>query len=362
MNNAQLPASDMKGAVIPAEQGPGKAILELLKKLLIEKSVDGVIVPVKVPAGDSFTYVLINDVSILDDAMPLAPIMPVSGAKAVSSITRVEKEDGDMKIAAVMRPCEISAAIELAKLEQVNLKNMVLIGMDCPGVLPMADFISDPEKGMQIYETAIKKGDLEPMRPVCQTCHRFGTISGDIHMGISGMENSSILIIPNSAGGRSLLDTLGLEPGESIEKWAQAVGKQKAERLAKRDRRDVELDKHVLGPDNLFDTFGQCINCHNCMRACPICYCQQCYFDSENVVQPPEDYLRRAKMSGSVRFLPDTFLFHTGRLMHMAYSCVSCGCCEDACPVSIPVAQIFSKVGRNAQELFNKQELQDVEE
>ena len=39
-------------------------------------------------------------------------------------------------------------------------------------------------------------------------------------------------------------------------------------------------------------------------------------------------------------------------MLHMSLSCVSCGACEDACPTSIPVAQVFSLVGDKNQEEF----------
>jgi len=67
----------------------------------------------------------------------------------------------------------------------------------------------------------------------------------------------------------------------------------------------------------------------------------------------PENYLMRAKNKGGLRFPPDTLLFHLGRMSHMVFSCVSCGTCEDACPVSIPIAQVFALVADNAQELFH---------
>ena len=49
----------------------------------------------------------------------------------------------------------------------------------------------------------------------------------------------------------------------------------------------------------------------------------------------------------------DTLLFHLGRMTHMATSCVACGMCEDACPVNIPVGQVFKAVGADLQELFD---------
>lgn len=36
----------------------------------------------------------------------------------------------------------------------------------------------------------------------------------------------------------------------------------------------------------------------------------------------------------------------------MALSCVSCGACEDACPMSIPVGQVFTMMGNKTQDYF----------
>jgi formate dehydrogenase subunit beta len=89
------------------------------------------------------------------------------------------------------------------------------------------------------------------------------------------------------------------------------------------------------------------------MRVCPVCYCRQCYFDSEAFKLPPENYFERARKKGSLRLPADTLLFHLGRMSHMVLSCVSCGTCEDACPMSLPVGQIFSLVADNAQRQLN---------
>ena len=66
-----------------------------------------------------------------------------------------------------------------------------------------------------------------------------------------------------------------------------------------------------------------------------------------------EDYLKRAEITGGLRLPPETSLFHIGRMLHMSLSYVSCGACEDACPMSIPVAQVFSLVGNKNQEEFD---------
>ena len=46
----------------------------------------------------------------------------------------------------------------------------------------------------------------------------------------------------------------------------------------------------------------------------------------------------------------------------MSLSCVSCGACEDACPVSIPVAQVFCMIGDETQGLFEYVSGRDITE
>ena len=340
-----------KGAIITAKPGVKKTIIELLEKTLDNGIFDAVVLPMKVPAGDSFSYVLFKDKSLLKDAFILPPIMSVQGAKAVTSITRFGK--GNLKIAAIMRPCETRAAIELSKLGQTNLENMTLISIDCPGVLPTSDFLRDHEKSMKLFEDAAKNLDDKIMRPVCQICDKSSMVSGDIHIGTLGVKKDTFFIISNSQKGDDIVDKLGIDLKDNIDSWQSKVKNISEEKKKKRKKAHKDLKLEIGGLDNLLETFGQCINCHNCMRVCPVCYCRLCYFDSDKVKHPAEDYLSRTEIKGSIRFLPDTTLFQMGRMTHMSLSCVSCGSCEDACPVSIPVAQIFSMIADETQGLFD---------
>jgi len=349
--NSYSEKPDNKGAVISAKTSIPDSIKDLLKKAMENDVFDAVLIPMRVPAGDSFVYVLIQDKSLIKDASPFSPIMSVQGAKAVSSITRLGK--GNLKIAAIMRPCEIRATVELTKLDQTNLENITLISMDCPGVMPISDFTKEPEKAMKLYDNAIKNLDDKIMRPVCQICDKSSMVSGDLHIGTLGAKKDTFFIISNSQKGKDILDKLGITPKEKIDSWQTKVKTISEEKQKKRKKAHKDLKAQIGGLDNLLDTFSQCINCHNCMRVCPICYCRLCYFDSDNVKHPSEDYLEIAKNKGSIRFSPDTTLFQMGRMMHMSLSCVSCGSCEDVCPMSIPVAQIFSMVADETQGLFD---------
>jgi formate dehydrogenase subunit beta len=339
-------------ATFPAERGAEEGILDFIRQALSKDCFDAVLIPAKVPAGDSFAYLLIQDESLLKDAHPLAPIMPVQGAKAISSITRYGK--GSRRIAAVMRPCEVRATIELLKLGQVDLENIFLISFDCPGALPLDDWFKDQKKAEDTFQELLKQWDSQGVRPVCRTCDQSSaTGAEDLHIGILEAKDNSILLIPRSPKGQSILEQLGLSLTEDISGWKDKVDRLTTERRQIRGQAQKELEANVGGLDNLLDTFSLCINCHNCMRACPICYCRQCLFDSDKLKFAFDDYLMRAEKQGALRFPPETLLFHIGRMMHMTLSCVSCGACEDACPMSIPVAQVFSLVADRNQEEFD---------
>jgi len=258
-----------------------------------------------------------------------------------------------LKIAAVMRPCEVRATNELTKLEQTNLENITLISFDCPGVMPLSDFVNNPEQGMKHFDQAQQQWDDSIMRPVCQICEHSSMTAGDLHIGVHGANQGTCFLIPTSEKGTEVLQHLGFKAETRVDAWTQKVQKRSQEKMQKRKKAHQALHTQINGLNKFTDAFQQCINCHNCMRVCPVCYCRLCYFDSDKVKQQAEEYLDQATSKGSIRFLPDTTLFHIGRMTHMSLSCVSCGSCEDACPMSIPVAQIFSMIADETQAVFD---------
>jgi formate dehydrogenase subunit beta len=342
--------SEVKGALFPAEGGVRERVLAFLQKAISQGCFDAALIPVKAPGTDSFSYSLVRDGSLLESAYPLPPVMSVQGARAVASLTGHGK--GKKKIAAIVRPCEARATAELFKLGQVDLENIFLISLDCPGALPLADWAEDPQKTEEAFAEILKGKGGEGLRPVCQICDNFSASGAeDLHIGTLTAEKG-VLLIPNSPKGEAVIDCLGLKAEADVSAWEAAVNSLTGKRKEQRQKFMEEFKSKTAGLDNLLDTFSRCINCHNCMRVCPICYCRQCFFDSDNMKFAFADYLNRAEVAGGLRLPPETMLFHIGRMLHMSLSCVSCGACEDACPTAIPVAQVFSLVGGQNQEEF----------
>lgn len=363
--------NSLKGTILSAEEGPRKAIINFLKQGLEKKCFDLLLIPVQEPDTKSYSWALVKDEALLEQADPLPPVMTVQGATALTSITKHGKMG--FKIAALMRPCEMRAVAELSKLNQIDVEDIVLISVDCPGAMPLSDYMNEKDKIAESFNEIFERWEIsDSLRPVCRICHRFSLSSllpsssqesslekdemvspaSDLHIGI-GKENKNIFLIPVTSKGKDIVDDLDFSNEDSLRDWESKVEEIREKKLEKKERFDQEWRTNIQGPENFADAFDECINCHNCMRVCPICYCQQCYFDSQNVKLSPDDYLERAQKRGALRFPLDTLFFHLGRMSHMALSCVSCGVCEDGCPMSIPVARIFTTIGEQVQQDFN---------
>ncbi|MCK4411562.1 4Fe-4S dicluster domain-containing protein [Candidatus Bipolaricaulota bacterium] len=337
-----------KGHLLPAQKGVSQAVAGLLKRCLEEKIFDAVLVPLD--SHGNYNYVLLDNGELLDKAAIMPPVMSVQGGKAVQSLTR---HGNSKKIAVVMRLCEIRAAVELSKLRQTDLENVFFISVDCPGVMPLSDYLERASHESKNTELML--------RPLCQVCDNFSLAGNDkvtvvdLHVGTMGLTNSNVLLIPGSAIGEEVLRKLGMDPKpmEEIEHWSTKVGAIQDERRKARKEALADIREKVSGLEGLLEVFSRCIECHNCQSVCPICYCRLCFADKDTSADTPNDYLQRADSTGAVRHLPEPLLFHLGRIAHMSLSCVSCGMCEDVCPVSIPVGQVVSFVSEETRSIFD---------
>ena len=267
----------------------------------------------------------------------------------------------------MLRSCEVRALIELVKLKQASLDNVLLIGVDCLGTYEMNEYAELAAGSNGDLSTALlaqaKEGRLAPhaghqFRVACQMCEYPVPQGVDLALGLIGLDTAHEILIPASDELAEKLELNGegaaadLPPNFGGDRGG-AVDRLVAERTAERDRRFAEFRQRVADMPSLLAEFSRCIRCHNCMVACPLCYCKECIFRTATFDHASAQYFRWANRKGSIRMPTDTLIFQLTRLNHMATSCVGCGLCESACPNDLPVATIFRAVGEKVQALFD---------
>jgi len=346
MNNYRL---EVKDSVL-------ETMTAFLRGLLEKGIVDTLLVPRRTPSGDNVVQTLFADPAKLEAIDPIAPVLPVNSAKLVSDLT---KTGAVGRLGAVLRSCEVRALIELVKLQQASLDNVLLIGVDCLGTYEMNDYAelaasSNGDLSTELLAQA-KEGHLVPhegyqFRVTCQMCEYPIPQGVDLALGLIGVDTAREILITTSD---ELAERLGLSPAEVPAARQEAVEGLVAERITERDRRFDEFRQRVTDIPSLLAEFSRCIRCHNCMVACPICYCKECIFRTATFEHASAQYFRWANRKGSIRMPTDTLIFHLTRLNHMVTSCVGCGMCESACPNDLPLATIFRAVGQKVQALFD---------
>jgi formate dehydrogenase subunit beta len=346
------------------------ALRNFLKRLMDEGIVEAMLVPLE--NGGSVAPALVTESAMLDSANPLLPVMPINTARAVSALTG---KHAPVKIGVVLRPCEIRALVELVKLQQATLDDVTLIGIDCPGTCELDEFINsdswhaDNRSASLIdYLNAAHEGN-EPqtsptLRVACRMCIHSAPESVDIHVHLFGADTTVVLPITIKDEIAEKLHLSESAQGEawSVESSGKALAKITAGRQEFRDKELASIRAKMNANGGIASLFTACIRCHNCMTACPVCYCKTCLFKTAAFDHEPEYYLNAARRKGATRMLGDTLLFQLTRMNHMSASCVSCGMCTSACPANIPVGSIFSAVGESVQAAFEYVPGQNVTE
>jgi len=366
--------------VIPVENNDTLAAVRgFLKQLLAEGVVEALLVPMETPAG-TITPALVSDPVLLDAANPLAPVMGLNAARVAG---RVSIREPRGRIGVVLRSCELRALVELVKLQQASLEDMVTISIDCLGTYDVpvyAEMQADDGVDMAALYATARSGELAPQgvalekgkgytfRDACQMCEQPHFEGADITLELFGADLTTgvPVSLPEEIAGVRIAEKLGLtaveEDGESESKRrAEVVEKVVEARTQVRDARFAEM-RERLEQEGVEGVLAACVRCHNCMTVCPICYCKTCLFKSPVFDHEPMQYMNWARRKGAYRLPADTMLFHLTRLNHMVLSCIGCGMCTSDCPAELPVGRVFRTIGQQVQAEFDYVPGRDIEE
>lgn len=336
-----------------------ETVTNLLRRLIERDVVDALLVPQRLPTGNNVVQSLVRDPDKLNGVDPIAPVMPVTSSKLAGNVT---KQGAAGRVGLVMRSCELRGFVELVKLQQASTEGAIAIGVDCLGTYEVTDYARLIAEGIDPTAEALDaaaEGRVIPhagyqFRTVCQMCEYptpgfEGGYQPDIAIGLIGVDGGGLLVQARD----DLAEALGLTPADAPAGRTIALEKLVAERIAERDRRFADFRAQVDGLDGLLNYFSTCIRCHNCMIACPICYCPECIFRTPTFAHTSDQYFRWADRKGAIRMPTDTLIFHLTRMNHMSTSCVGCGMCTSACPNDIPVATSFRAVAQKTQAIYD---------
>jgi formate dehydrogenase subunit beta len=342
-----------------AEEG----LKELLKFLLESGKVKGVLTLTKTDANGMVGSSLLASPEQLDRALPLFPLMPANTGQLLSLLTL--KESATEPLAVVLRPCELRAFVELVKRNQGSLENMLTISSTCGGVYPLEMAVNGSiEKKLPEYWKAVKEGEMVPdIRPACNACEYFVPYTADITISLLGnkdIDKETLMFVNTEKGEASVEGVSGQSTQDELD--SETMERIRNRRQAEKQKLFDGTETQNLGIDELAKAFSRCIGCHNCSKACPICYCHVCFFDTEASEHEPLYYETELEKSGNVQVLPDTIFYQLVRLFHVSASCVGCGLCADVCPASIPLWAISLRVGETVQKAFGYLPGRDIEE
>jgi formate dehydrogenase subunit beta len=336
----------------------GGAVTSLWKYALESKMVDAVLVITKgVDLYDAKPVIITDPAKLKDTAGSLhcgTLLLPKLVKKYLNGAF-------DKKIGVTVKGCDMMAFYELAKRKQINLDNIIMIGVNCGGsVSPVMarkmitdKFGIDPEivhkeeidKGQFIIEyegghKGISMDELEEAgygrRSNCRRCKLKIPRQADLACGNWGVigpragkatfvevcsEKGANLL--NGAVKSGILMTEAANPkGLEIRGKVEGAMLKLGDKWRKKDFEGLGEGKERL--KKIMAETARCIKCYGCIDQCPICYCVDCTTKNPAMVPPG--------------YLPVNFMFHLIRYAHIADSCVNCGQCEEVCPAEIPNA------------------------
>jgi formate dehydrogenase subunit beta len=278
----------------------------------------------------------------------------------------------DLKIAAALKGCDVMGVYEQAKRKQLNLDNLLMIGLNCGGATTpamlrrmMAEvFQVDPysvrnEKMYKghfhiSYDGKQKDASIPRIedagygrRSNCRRCRMKIPRQADLACGQWGIKEEMVgkatFIEVCSQHGADLINgaldagAIGTEVADAscikARKRRETAILDLANRWREKDFAPLNNSKDRL--KIMIEETSRCIKCYTCVEVCPALF---------NTTLP---YI--TAFPGSV---PPEFGFHLLRYFHVADSCIDCGQCEELCPMDIPNAKFMHAIEAELEELY----------
>ncbi|MFX0082504.1 MAG: Coenzyme F420 hydrogenase/dehydrogenase, beta subunit C-terminal domain [Candidatus Hodarchaeota archaeon] len=337
-----------------------KILASLLKEKVVDKFI-GAELRVDKKSGniDRFTVQpkLVEKEEDLSD-FPLFPLIAFGYARTDSASKFLHKSvAGAMneKVGLIARPCDTRALIELAKIRQVNLDNLFIVGIEDRGMLPKAGremrSIKDVDPTKIVKEKVGDKGLIVKLddgstkelnltvAENCLRCFRKIPVVADLTVSDLGIpvDSEEIILKVYSDKGNEILEKSGIQKKElpdSIKTEHENTYNQIIEKAKEKRAKDLEeWDK--LSQDEKIAELLKCTQCNTCIRGCPVCYCVDCI-------------LMKKRKEKTI----DKVTYQLTRIAHDADRCIECGNCDNNCPQNLPLSLYFQSLNEAFKEKF----------
>lgn len=318
---------------------PLGALREFVSCIWRQSRLDGMLVPSPKYDGAFAQPTLLTDPAQLSEINPFNPLMALNAA---GYLPKLLQEKQEIRLGAILRPCEMRALIEVAKRVPFEQGRLVTISIDCLGTFPVEDYAWRVERKGNADDLAreslqfARTGGMAAyrLRSACQMCASPGARGAGLNVGIFGLPiRQYILIKARDEAAAEQFHLADLTYCKADPKLVSQRERMLAKLIERHDR-TRERVTHGLADlisadlDELVSQLSNCGACQACLDACPICIVDRPRRDARG------KYLRKD-------------------IKRWLISCAGCGMCEQACPGHLPLSAIFGTIREQLVELYS---------
>jgi formate dehydrogenase (coenzyme F420) beta subunit len=321
---------------------PLGSLRNLIKQIWLDADLDGMVITSTKDDMKTPIPGFITEVNLIDEINPFNPLMVTNISKLIPGfLTQYPLA----KIAAVLRPCEMRALIEMSKHISLNLDGLITISVDCLGTLPTDEYqwrlerlgkshssqenteiVAQDDLALEALAFA-RQGGIIPYRyrSACQVCNSPAASHATVNVHILGLPVRQHLLLSIEDSG--LINQFHLDrhatklaDNDLVKQHERVVSKMNERHARTMERVNEDLGNLLPADvDAVIRQLDGCGECQTCMDVCPICSVDRPYRNADG----------RYDRTSVMRWL---------------VSCAGCGMCEQSCPAHLPTAAIFAHI------------------